>query len=119
MHISNATYVITFEVPKCIQNQHTTLFNTGGIADHGIIKYKYHILGGRADHNITRYHRLDNIPDHNIIKYHGLGGYIIKYHSLGSRADYNVTKYHNLGGRADHNVIKYHSLGSIADYIRI
>lgn len=68
-----------------INTQHylrTRFFNTGGIADHSIIKYKYHRLGGRADNNITKYHRLDGRSDHNIIK----------DHSLGSRADRNVTK---------------------------
>ena len=82
MDVSNATYVITFEVPRFI----TRFFNTDSIANHSIIKYKYHRLGGRADHNITKYHR------------------------LGGRANHNVTKYHNLGGRADHNVTKYHRL---------
>ena len=79
-----------------INTQHNSIFfNTGGITDHSIIKYKYHRLAGRADHTITKYHR------------------------LGGRADHNITKYHRLGGRADHNVIKYHRLGSRADHIRI
>ena len=72
-----------------INTQHylkTRVFSIGGIPDHSIIKYKYHRLGGRADHNITKYHRLGGKADHNIIKYHSLGG----------RVDHNVTKYHRL-----------------------
>ena len=95
-----------------INTQHylrTRFFNTGGIADHSIIKYKYHRLGNWANHNITKYQRLGSKADHNIIKYHSLGG----------RADHNVTKYHRLGGSVDHNVIKYHRLGGIANRIRI
>ena len=81
-----------------INTQHylrTRFFNVGGIADYSIIKYKYHKLGGRADHNITKHHR------------------------LGSRADHNITKHHRLGGRANRNIIKHHRLGDIADHIRI
>ena len=79
MYVSNATYAITFEVPRCItkSTQHylrTRFFNIGGTTDHSIIKYKYHRLGGIADHNITKYHRLGGRTDHNIIKYHSLGG---------------------------------------------
>ena len=62
-----------------INTQHylrTIFFNTGGIADHSIIKYKYHRLGGRADHNITKYHQLGDKADHNKIMYHN----ITKYH---------------------------------------
>ena len=69
MDVSNATYVITFEVPRCI----TRFFNTGGIANHSIIKYKYHRLGSRAIHNISKYHSLGGRADHNVIKYHRLG----------------------------------------------
>ena len=89
-----------------INTQHylrTRFFNTGGIANHSIIKFKYHRLGSRANHNITKYHQLGGRADHNIIKYHSLGG----------RADHNIIKYHRLGGRADNNGIKYHILGGI------
>ena len=71
----------------------TRFFNTGGIADHSIIKYKYHRLGSRADHNITQHRRLGGRANHNITLHRRLGG----------RADHNITRHHRLGGRVDNN----------------
>ena len=57
MHASNATYKISnSSMHNKINTQHylkTRVFSIGDIADHNIIKYKYHILGGKADHDIT------------------------------------------------------------------
>ena len=65
MHVSNATYMITFEVPRCItESTHNAIQYSliQAATDHSVIKFKYKRLGGKADHNITKYHSLAAEP---------------------------------------------------------